>query len=108
MKELIDICSEWENIGLELRLSPGTLDAIKGPYKGHKDCMRDMLKEWLNTSADPSWQSIIQALRSPIVGKEPLANHLESKYCTQEGDVPPPGKQGYKATIKHYIATYIE
>ncbi len=90
-RELIEICSEWENIGLELQLSPG---AIKGPYKGHRDCFRDMLKEWLNTSPDPSWQSLIRALRSPIVGKEPLARRLEGKYCLQEESVPSPGKQG--------------
>ncbi len=72
-----------------------TLDAIKGPYKGHTDCLRDMLKEWLYTSPDCSWQSLIRVLRSPIVGKEPLASHLESIYCPQEGSVPPPGKHGY-------------
>ncbi len=95
LTELIGICSKWYNIGLGLGLTAGTLDATKAPFKEHEDCLRDMLKKWLNSSPDPSWQSLIQVLRSPIVGKEPLASHLETKYCTQEGSVPPPGKQGY-------------
>ncbi len=102
LKELVDVCADWENIGLELRLSPGILDAIKGPYKVHEDCLRDMLKKWLNTSPDPSWQSLIEALRSPIVGKEPLARHLETKYC-KEGSVPPAGKQGNREKITNFI-----
>ncbi len=91
LTELIDICFDWENIGLELGLTTGTLDAIKVPYKSHKDCLKDTLKEWLNRSPDPSWQSLIQALRSPIVEKKQLASLLESKYGPQEGSVPPTG-----------------
>ncbi len=89
--ELIDVCYDWENIGLGLRLSPGTLQAIKGWFIHPKNCLRDMLGEWLNRSPDPSWQSLILVLRSPIVGKESLAKRLESKYYPKEE---PPGKQG--------------
>ncbi len=91
LTELLCVCSYWEYIGLGLNLKPGTLEAIKAPFKGHKDCLMDMLKEWLNTCPDPSWQNLIRALRSPIVGKDTLASHLEAKYCTQQGSVPPPG-----------------
>ncbi len=94
LTELYEVCAEWENIGLGLGLTSGILDSMKGSNKPHKDCLRDMLKEWLNTSPDPCWQSLIQALRSPIVGKEPLARHLEGKFCTQGGSVPHPGNQG--------------
>ncbi len=92
LTELVDVCADWENIGLELELAPGTLDAIKGPFKDHRDCLRDMLKKWLNTSAAPSWEGLVQALKSPIVGKVGLANELEAKFCTQEGRRPPEGK----------------
>ncbi len=91
LNELLDASSNWENIGLGLRLSPGILQALKGPYKLPWDCLRDMLREWLNRSPDPSWQSLIRVLRSPIVGKDTLANHLEAKYLTQEGSVSPSG-----------------
>ncbi len=92
LTELIVICSKWYNIGLGLGLTAGTLEAMKAPFKEQEDCLRDMLKEWLNRSPNPSWQSLIRVLRSPIVGKEPLASYLEKQYCTQEGSVPR-GKQ---------------
>ncbi len=92
LTELCGVCADWENIGLGLGLEAGTLDAIKGPFKKPQDCLRDMLKEWLNTSPDCSWQSVIRALRSPIVRQNTLASHLETKHCNQEGSVPPPGK----------------
>ncbi len=95
LTELLDVSVNWEIIGLGLRLSPGILQALNVPNKLPWDCLRDMLREWLNRSPDPSWQSLIRVLRSPIIGKDTLANHLESKYCLQEGSVPPPGKQGY-------------
>ncbi len=97
LTELHAVCSKWYYIGLALGLTADTLDAMKGPHKEHVDCLTDMVKKWLNTSPDPSWQSLIQALRSPIVGKEPLARHLENKFCTRGGSVPPEGK--YKDAI---------
>ncbi len=72
---------EWENIGLALGLKSGILDGLKGDHKRPGDCLRDMLKEWLNRSPDPSWQSLIKALRNPSVRRVQLANALEAKYC---------------------------
>ncbi len=74
-----------------LNLLPGALDAMKGPYKAPKDCLRDAVKAWLNTSPDPSWKDIVHALRNPIIGEESSARCLE-KYCIQEGSEPPAGK----------------
>ncbi len=82
---------EWENIGLALGLKSGILDGLKGDHKRPGDCLRDMLKEWLNRSDDPSWQSLIRALRNPSVGRMQLANALQAKYC------PPPA--GIQFTI---------
>ncbi len=42
LTELLEDYADWEDIGLGLGLSPGTLDTMKGPYKGHKDCLKDM------------------------------------------------------------------
>ncbi len=90
LTELFDVRADWENIGLALKLTDGTLRAIKGPYKEPKDCLRDMLREWLNTS-DASWSSLVQALGQPIVGKGQRAAELERKYLTQSGSGQPTG-----------------
>ncbi len=82
LTELRDVRAEWEDIGLALKMSPGALRAMKGPFKPPKDCQRDMLTDWLNTS-DASWSSLVDALRQPIVGHGNLAAELERKYLTQ-------------------------
>ncbi len=81
---LLDVRTNWEDIGLSLKLSDGTLRAIGAQHKDPKDCMRDMLRDWLNTS-DASWSSLVDALRHPIVGQGNLAAELEKKYLTQAG-----------------------
>ncbi len=92
LTELHDDSDQWYNLGLTLNLTPGALDAIKGPYKDPKQCLRETIKEWLNTSPNPSWVVLVQALRSTIVGRESSARRLEQKYCAQEQSEPPAGK----------------
>ena len=38
---------------------------------------------WLESAVDPRprWQTIVTALRSPLVNENKLADQLESKYC---------------------------
>ena len=40
-----------------------------------------MVKAWLTTGDNPSWKTLRDALRSPVVGASHLANVLEPKYC---------------------------
>ncbi len=85
LTQLLPVCADWYDIGLALDMSPGTLDAMKvGTYKEPKHCLRDVLKEWLSTSPDPSWEGLVAALKDPIVGKGALARQLETKYCSHE------------------------
>ena len=67
--------AKWYNIGLELGLTAGTLDAIQ-KTNGHDidDCFRAMLKEWLRKS--PTWSSLARSLRAAPVGLEQLADQL--------------------------------
>ena len=46
--------------------------------------LRDMLLEWLNNSPNSSWEGLILALKSPIVGRAILADHLQTICRTQE------------------------
>ncbi len=84
LTELFDIRADWDTVGLALKLTDGALRAISAQHKDPKDCLRDMLRVWLNTS-DASWSSLVQALRHPVVGQGNLAAELERKYLTQEG-----------------------
>ena len=44
-----------------------------------------MLSAWLTTGDNPSWKTLVDALRSRIVGASQLAATLEAKYCPVEG-----------------------
>ena len=85
MEELNDVRAKWYNIGLQLHVSVGTLDAIKEQYDDLSHCLRETLKTWLKTSpSPPTWSNIVDALRSSTVGEVRLAADLEHKYCSPQ------------------------
>ena len=69
-----DARRQWYNIGLELHIDPGTLDVIEGNNKDINNCFRAMLTTWLKmVEPKPTWETLAEALRSPPVGFEHLA-----------------------------------
>ena len=69
-----DARAKWYNIGLELKIDPGTLDTIKGNNDNIDDRFRAMLTTWLKmVKSKPTWETLAEALRSPTVGYEHLA-----------------------------------
>ena len=85
MEELNDIRAKWDDIGLQLRMSVGTLDAIKEQYDDPSHNLKETLKTWLKTSPSlPTWKNIVYALRSSTVGEIRLAADLEQKYCSMQ------------------------
>jgi hypothetical protein len=70
--------SKWYNIGLELGLTAGTLDAIKQTnHHDVDDCFRATLKEWLSSSdLKPTLSSLADALKSRTVGLAQLAEDV--------------------------------
>ena len=79
MKELNDVCAKWYNIGVQLGLSVGTLDAIEKQYSDPSDCLRKTLTTWLKSST-PGWTNVVDALN--IVGEARLAAELKHTYCS--------------------------
>lgn len=74
---------KWWWIGLELGLDTSELDSIKG---SDEECLREMISTWLNKrTLNPSWQSILEALRSTLVGHEGVAADIEEKFVTAGG-----------------------
>ena len=56
---MLKAATRWYDIGLELGMSPETLDSIKEANKAPEDCLRESLKIWLS-GEDPNtnWKSI--------------------------------------------------
>ena len=81
MEELNNISAKWNNLGLQLGVSIGRLNAIKNDYHTTSDCLRETLTIWLKTFSSPSWSAIVDTLKSRTVGEVNLAVELEQKYC---------------------------
>ena len=68
------------DIGLKLKVPVDTLDSIEDQYRVPGDKLREVLKTWLRTAPKPTWQDILDALRSRVVGQPKLARDIEAKY----------------------------
>ena len=84
MEEVLNVSTHWYHLGVQLRLSVGTLDMIRKEFPNPRDRLLEMLKAWLNPCYNPSWKSLTDALRSRSVGESQLARVLEAKYCLVE------------------------
>ena len=69
---------DWYDIGVALNISPDTLDEIRNDHRDTtKPCFREMLKVWLRrVEPRPTWSELAEALKSPMVGREDLADKL--------------------------------
>ena len=71
--------AQWYNIGLELKLAPGTLDVINKDSDNVNDRFRDMLSTWLKElQPRPTLSLLATALRSSPVGHADLAEQVLS------------------------------
>ena len=62
--------SKWYNIGINLDIDVGTLEAIEKDNMGKSDaCFRELLTKWLRRDDPvPSWKTLTDALQSQTVG----------------------------------------
>ena len=81
---LNNVRAKWYDVGMQLQVSVGTLDAIKKQYSDPSDCLMETLKTWLKTFSSPSWSNIVDSLRSSVVGEVRLADYLEHKHCSTQ------------------------
>ncbi len=73
---------KWYFIGLELNISPTDLDFVKHDETDNGYRLVALLRMWLKrTEPGPSWDAVLEALKSPTVGEEGLAAELAKKHC---------------------------
>ena len=79
---LYEARAKWYDIGIELKLSIGTLNTIKEDFPQAAESLREMCIHWLKRiDPRPSWAALTNALESPPVGEGHLAQQLRDKYC---------------------------
>ena len=69
---------KWRDLGALLGLKYSTINLIAADHP-HDDvsCCSAVLKKWLETTPDASWNQLIRALKSPTVELDSLADQLE-------------------------------
>ena len=84
LEGVLDTAAQWYNLGLKLKVRTGRLNSIRTEFNTPEVQLREMLNAWLTTGDNPSWKTLTDALRSPLVGASQLAAVLETKYFPAE------------------------
>ena len=75
-RAVFDARTKWYDIGLELKIDVGSLDAIEEDNpRDVQDCLRALLKKWLRRAQPnykPTWGALMEALESPLVDEGQL------------------------------------
>ncbi len=75
-----DARSKWYHIGLELRISPNDLDAIKKEYNDLEDALTETLKIFLKKeNPKPTWAQLADALGTKSVGYGYLVERVRDR-----------------------------
>ncbi len=71
---------EWRNFLLVLKIPSDKIDSIGKEWRDDpKECYREGLKEWLK-GGERSWEDVVKALSSPIVGEVHIARTIEKDH----------------------------
>ena len=73
---------KWLEIGIELEIPHGQLQAYKQQHQGESTkIFVDVFNYWEKRpgSKPKTWSTVIDALRTPLVGEQTLAHNLESE-----------------------------
>jgi hypothetical protein len=60
--------SKWYHIGLELKISPNDLDAIKKQYSDTEIALTETLQIFLRLNPEPTWAKLADALGTESIG----------------------------------------
>ncbi len=86
-----EIPAKWRAVGTQLNLSIGKLDQIEYDHRGSCDrCFSNVFSLWErqpNRALPYEWLSLYEALRSPQVSENKIANNLELIVSTTTSNV---------------------
>ncbi len=77
------IAKEWDDLGEALGLPHSLIQIIKADHPSDvRQCMKEVVNAWFENKGDPpSWKSLCEALRDPLVERNDVALNIEKKYC---------------------------
>ena len=84
VNELNTVSGKWENLGKELGISFWTLEEIRTKCSNPADCLKALIRHWLQKDRLLTWSDLVHALKSPTIGESDLGDHLKEKYLPGE------------------------
>ena len=81
-----NVAEKWKELGVQLLRSDqeNVLNIIVADHPNDVvSCCKCVLKKWLDTTTDATWNQLITALKSPSVQLDYLASQLEMTMITE-------------------------
>ncbi len=72
--------ARWYSIGRALKVHPFTLSVIKSRQHTLRIQFSKMLLNWLRNGKNRSWQTLVEALQTQMVGRPDLAKKIKKNY----------------------------
>ena len=72
---------EWKSVGLLLGIHDGILESIQQSRSSSEECQHAMLEYWIS-SGQAYWSTLVEALRSPLLGEEEIADEITKTYLS--------------------------
>ena len=80
------VAQKWRDLGVQLLRSDQenllNIIAKDHPHDAVR-CCQCVFETWLETAADPTWNQLLEALRSPGIQLSYVADQLEQKMITK-------------------------
>ena len=77
------VASKWRDLGVQL-LDPDSENMLVIIERNHPqdviECCKCVLRKWLDTKSDASWNQLLEALRSPSLQLNYLSDEIEHKF----------------------------
>lgn len=110
--ELSSVTHKWYDVGIQLKISYKTLNAIRAINKRNTDiCLMRVCEEWLlqekKCSRVPTWSTVVEILKSKVISETELAGQIDQRYCCGETEKEESDGEG-EPTSKSYTWVRLE
>lgn len=110
--ELSSVAPKWYDIGVQLKISYKTLNAIRAINKKNTEiCLMQVCEEWLlqekKYNKIPTWITITEVLKSEVISETEVAELIDQKYCCNETEEEESDDEG-EPTSKSYTWVRLE
>ena len=78
LEQLADIKHLWYEIGLALKVPDEEIEGLRQKNISDINKLSKVLQYWISQCVEVTWQSIITAVRSKIVGQTQISQEIES------------------------------